>query len=277
VTKTSHFQVNGDQLIALAYAQATSYAEELRQLYTEQRAARAELERKIVELEQAQTQLRAYARDVEDTYRRLQKTYLETLDSLALVVEQRDGITGGHCQRVASYAASLGEVLNLSEEARRDLHYGSLLHDIGKIGVPDAVLNKPGTLTAEEWQIMRRHPEIGAKMVEGVEFLRPALPIILAHHERYDGSGYPKGLRGKEIPLGARIFQVADALDAIVSDRPYRGGQSLQAALEEIHCHAGAQFDPMVVEALDQIAPTLALLPANYGLHALDLDGGPDV
>jgi HD-GYP domain-containing protein (c-di-GMP phosphodiesterase class II) len=258
-----------ERAIEVAYAQATSYAEELRQLYVEQRATRAELERKVEELEQAQAQLREYARDIAETYRRLQQTYLDTLDSLALAVEQRDNMTGGHSHRVAHYAGVLGETLGLSNETRRALNYGSALHDIGKIGIPDAILNKPGRLTEQEWLIMRRHPEIGARMVERVEFLQPAIPIILTHHERYDGQGYPRGLREEQIPLGSRIFQVADALDAIVSDRPYRRGQSLEAALVEIRHHAGSQFDPRVVEALEQVAPSLEILPANYGVREL--------
>ena len=249
------------------YAQATNYAEELRTLYKEQRATRAELERKVLELEQAQAQLREYARDIAETYRRLQQTYLETLDSLALAVEGRDGMTAGHSHRVAHYAGVLGDALGLPASARRDLHYGSLLHDIGKIGIPDAILNKPGKLTDAEWEVMRRHPEIGTRMVAGVAFLRPALPIILAHHERWDGRGYPRGLAGEAIPLGARIFQVADTLDAIVSDRPYRRGQPLEAALAEIRRHAGTQFDPAVVETLERLAPNLEILPATYGLR----------
>ena len=249
------------------YAQATNYAEELRALYNEQRATRAELEQKVLELEQAQAQLREYARDIAETYRRLQQTYLETLDSLAAAVEGRDGMTAGHSHRVAHYAGVLGDTLGLPSSARRDLHYGSLLHDIGKIGIPDAILNKPGKLTDAEWEIMRRHPEIGTRMVAGVEFLRPALPIILAHHERWDGGGYPHGLAGEAIPLGARIFQVADTLDAIVSDRPYRRGQPLEVALAEIRRHAATQFDPMVVEALEHLAPTLEILPSTYGLR----------
>jgi HD-GYP domain-containing protein (c-di-GMP phosphodiesterase class II) len=189
-------------------------------------------------------------------------------------VEQRDHHTAGHSHRVAYYANVLGEALQLSSEARRDLRYGSMLHDIGKIGVPDAILNKPGELTASEWSAIRQHPQIGAQMIERVEFLRPALPIILAHHERFDGGGYPRGLRGEAIPLGARIFQVADALDAIISDRPYRRQQSLEAALAEIRRHAGSQFDPAIVETLERIAPDLPLLPADYGLKSRPLDSG---
>lgn len=264
-----------EQALERAYAQATSYAEEMRRLYRAHRAARDELERKVQELERAQAQLREYARDIAEMYRRLQRTYLATLDSLVLAVEQRDNLTAGHSHRVAHYAGRIGEVFGLTGEERRALYYGSLLHDIGKIGIPDAILHKPGELTGAEWEIMRRHPEIGARMVEHVEFLRPALPIILAHHERYDGAGYPRGLKGEEIPLGARIFQVADTLDAICSDRPYRRGQPLEAALAEIRRHAGTQFDPVVVEALEQIAPNLELLPADYGLRGLEVIARP--
>jgi putative nucleotidyltransferase with HDIG domain len=265
-------QRQAEQASGLSYAQATSYAAELRRLYRQQRDARAELEQKVNELEQTQAQLREYALDIANTYRRLQQTYLETLDSLVMAVEQRDNNTAGHSHRVAYYANLLGEALGLSSEARRDLRYGSMLHDIGKIGVPDAILNKPARLTKAEWAMIRRHPEIGARMVEKVEFLRPAVKIILAHHERFDGGGYPKGLRGEQIPLGARIFQVADALDAIISDRPYRRPRSLDAALSEIRRHADTQFDPLVVETLERIAPALSLLPADYGLKSASLE-----
>ena len=256
-----------ERMLEQVYDQAASYAVELRQLYRERRAQQAELEQKVAELEQAQALLREYARDIAETYHRLEQTYLETLDSLALAVEHRDGITGGHSHRVAHYAGLLGRQLGLPEPDRRNLYYGSLLHDIGKIGIPDSILHKPGRLTEAEWAVMRQHPEIGARLVERVEFLRPAVNIILTHHERYDGQGYPRGLRGECIPLGSRIFQIADTLDAIVSDRPYRLGQSLEAALDEIQRHSGSQFDPLVVEALQSIAPGLDLLPAGYGVR----------
>jgi putative nucleotidyltransferase with HDIG domain len=127
---------------------------------------------------------------------------------------------------------------------------GALLHDIGKIGIPDAILRKPGPLTEEEWTIMRQHPRIGYEMLKQIDFLKQAVPIILHHHERFDGRGYPAGLAEDQIPLGARIFAVADTYDAITSDRPYRKGRSHATAVEEVRKGCGTQFDPLVVEAL---------------------------
>ncbi len=133
------------------------------------------------------------------------------------------------------------------------LERGGLLHDIGKIGIPDVILLKPGPLTDEEWQIMRQHPEIGARIVANVPFLSDVIPIIRGHHERWDGSGYPQGLRGEQIPLLARIFAVADAFDALISDRPYRKGIFLKTALAYLKEHAGTLFDPEIVAAFIQM------------------------
>jgi len=131
-----------------------------------------------------------------------------------------------------------------------DIQRGAYLHDIGKIGVPDAILRKPTPLSFDEWTIMKRHPEIGKNIIEGIDFLRGSVPIVYCHHEKYDGSGYPRKLTGEEIPIEARIFAVADALDAITSDRPYRQAMSVNRAKSEIRRQSGAQFDPVVVEAL---------------------------
>jgi HD-GYP domain-containing protein (c-di-GMP phosphodiesterase class II) len=130
-----------------------------------------------------------------------------------------------------------------------DIYRGALLHDVGKIGIPDAILRKPGKLTTEEWVEMRRHPEIGYRILQGINFLEASREVVLSHQECYDGSGYPRGLKGKEIPLGARIFSVVDTLDAMTSDRPYRKALSQQAAREEIRKFSGTQFDPDVVQA----------------------------
>jgi HD-GYP domain-containing protein (c-di-GMP phosphodiesterase class II) len=138
-----------------------------------------------------------------------------------------------------------------------DLAHGVLLHDIGKIGIPDAILLKPGKLTQEEWSIMRRHPEIGKRLIENVPFLRGAIPVVYCHHEKYDGSGYPQGLRGEEIPLGARIFAVVDAFDAMTFDRPYSKAISFEGAKTEIKRCVGAHFDPAVVEAFFRVPEDL--------------------
>jgi HD-GYP domain-containing protein (c-di-GMP phosphodiesterase class II) len=132
---------------------------------------------------------------------------------------------------------------------RAELARGALLHDIGKLGVPDAILLKPGPLTAEEWVEMRRHPQIGWNVIKSIDFLRSAAEFVLSHHERWDGGGYPRGLRGEQIPLGSRIFMIADTLDAMMSDRPYRKRTTLASARKEIARCAGTQFDPRCVEA----------------------------
>jgi len=135
------------------------------------------------------------------------------------------------------------------------VYRGALMHDVGKIGVPDAILLKPASLTEEEWAFMRRHPALGCRILAQVPYLRPAARIVLAHHERWDGGGYPRGLKEENIPLGARIFALCDTYDAIISDRPYRKGQSPDAAFAEILRCAGEQFDPKVVEAFEALFP----------------------
>lgn len=173
-----------------------------------------------------------------------------TLEALIKALELRDHETEGHSRRVVQYSLSLAQKLGVPESQLVPIMRGALLHDIGKIGIPDAILKKPGPLTAEEWVVMKQHARIGYEMLHQIEFLSQATPILLYHHERFDGTGYPEGLSGEAIPLGARIFAVADAYDAITSDRPYRKGRSHQVALDEIKAGAGRQFDARVVKAL---------------------------
>jgi putative nucleotidyltransferase with HDIG domain len=170
------------------------------------------------------------------------------LEALLAALDTRDTETEGHSERVAAYTMLIAQRLNLSEEELPHIERGALLHDIGKIGVPDHILYKPGPLTPDEWEIMKQHPVVGYKMCMKIEMLRPAAPIVLHHHERWDGKGYPYGLSGEEIPLGARIFAIADTLDAMTSDRPYRKALSFAQAREEIERCAGAQFDPELVK-----------------------------
>ena len=185
----------------------------------------------------------------------LEGAYRTTLKALVTALETRDSETHGHSERVVAFSLRLGREMDLSEEELTSLEFGSLLHDIGKIGVPDAVLRKPAPLTEPEWYEMRKHPIHGEQILCGIEFLGGAARVVAQHHERWDGTGYPVGLRGVEIDLNARIFAVADAFDAITSDRVYRVGKSYEAAARELQEWAGTQFDPAVVEAFRRVRP----------------------
>src|SRR5581483_8156217 len=165
----------------------------------------------------------------------------------------RDVETAGHSDRVVAYSLRLGRQLGLSNNELIALEQGALLHDIGKIGVRDSILLKPGALSADEWVEMREHISHGLRIISGIDFLRGATAVVGQHHEKYDGSGYPKGLRGEQIHINARIFAVADAFDAITSDRPYRPAAPYLEARKEIVAHARTQFDPKVVTAFLQI------------------------
>jgi HD-GYP domain-containing protein (c-di-GMP phosphodiesterase class II) len=175
------------------------------------------------------------------------------LKALAAALETRDTDTHGHSERVVSFSLRLGRELNLSEDELRSLEFGALLHDIGKIGIPDLILRKPAALTDEEWLTMRRHPVHGQQILRGIEFLEGAARVVGEHHEKWDGTGYPLGLRGEEIDLNARIFAVADAFDAMISTRVYRAGKPYTAVAEELQRNAGRQFDPAVVAAFMRI------------------------
>src|SRR5689334_9911672 len=183
----------------------------------------------------------------------LEGAYRSTLKALTAALETRDSETHGHSERVVSYSLRLGREYGLSSEDMKSLEFGSLLHDIGKIGVPDSILRKPAKLTEEEWVRMREHPLHGQQILRGIEFLQGAARVVAQHHEQWDGSGYPVGLRGNEIDVCARIFSVADAFDAITSDRVYRRGKSYEAAAQELDDWAGRQFDPKVVEAFHRV------------------------
>lgn len=170
-----------------------------------------------------------------------------TLTALHGLIAARDLGTGAHSERVLVYAVAVARAYGIPEAELRDIEHGVMLHDIGKIGIPDSILLKPGPLSPEEWKVMRTHPEVGRRLVEHIPFLAGAVPIVYHHHERWDGNGYPAGLRGEGIPLGARIFAVADSLDAMTFDRPYSRAVPLEAAREEIARCCGTHFDPSVV------------------------------
>ncbi|NPA06388.1 MAG: HD domain-containing protein [Chloroflexi bacterium] len=175
------------------------------------------------------------------------EAYDRTIEGWVQMLDMRDEETEGHTQRVARMAVALAKEMNFSDEELQHVRRGALLHDIGKISIPDRILRKPGPLTAEEWEIMRQHPERAYEILSSIEYLRPALDIPYAHHERWDGSGYPRGLKGKEIPLPARLFAVVDVYDALTSDRPYRKAWPQEKALKFIESKAGKWFDPDVV------------------------------
>jgi putative two-component system response regulator len=183
----------------------------------------------------------------------LEDAYRSTLKALTAALETRDAETHGHSERVVTFSLRLGRELGLDKAQMTALEFGSLLHDIGKIGVPDAILRKPAKLDEEEWARMREHPLHGQQILREIEFLEGASRVVAQHHERWDGSGYPFGLRGEEIDLNARIFSVADAFDAMISDRVYRRGRSYEAAAEELDNWSGRQFDPQVVAAFHRV------------------------
>jgi response regulator RpfG family c-di-GMP phosphodiesterase len=230
--------VDPDELLITA-----GRALERRQLIIERRQHQELLERRVAE---ATSELATTLHHLEDTYR-------ATLEALGSAIDTRDVGTHAHSRRVRGYSLAIARARGVPESELRDLEHGVLLHDIGKIGIPDAILLKPGPLTPAEWQVMRSHPEIGRRLIEKIPFLRGAVPVVYHHHERWDGTGYPLGLRGEEIPLGARIFALADALDALTFDRPYSRAISLEAAREEILCSAGTHFDPAVVASFMRV------------------------
>jgi putative nucleotidyltransferase with HDIG domain len=187
------------------------------------------------------------------TLEKLYMNYRATLRALAAALEARDVETKGHSERVVSYCLRLGKQIGLNDRQLITLENGALLHDIGKIGVPDGILLKRGALTEEEWTYMRRHVEYGAQIIRGIDFLEGASEIVAQHHERFNGSGYPNRMEGDQICLGARIFAVADAVDAMTSDRPYRAARSFDDAAEELIRCSGAHFDPIVVDAFTAV------------------------
>lgn len=186
-------------------------------------------------------------------YMDMKKVYLETIQALASAIEAKDPYTKGHSERVAKLAVAIAEELKMDNDLISNLHYAALLHDIGKIGIPEPILNKPCKLSEEEFAKIKVHPELGANIVKKVDFLLQASFFIRYHHERLSGSGYPEGLKGEEIPLGAQIIAVADVFDALTTDRPYRKAMTVEEALKEIEQASGVDFRPDVVRALKRV------------------------
>lgn len=182
----------------------------------------------------------------------LQQAYASSLIMLANAIELRDPGTRNHVERVRDHALAIARQLGWQDEQLNHLEYGSILHDIGKIHIPESVLKKPSKLTAEEWQFMRRHPTIGVELIKNVQYLAPAIPVIQFHHERWNGSGYPFGLVAEQIPLAARIVAVADSLDAMCSHRPYQKAMTQEEAYAEISANSGILYDPRIVQAFQE-------------------------
>jgi putative nucleotidyltransferase with HDIG domain len=221
------------------------------------RAALSERDREAAAKER---QLERYAADLRETFKQeraraqeLRRSYTATVRALSNAVEARDAYTGKHAERVAAYGLEIADTLGLRLVEQPELEFGFLLHDIGKVAIPDSILYKPGPLTAEERALMEQHPAIGAQIVRGIEFLTDAVDVVRSHHERWDGRGYPDRLAGEQIPLAARVFAVADVLDALTTKRPYRPASPLSHAREMITAESGSQFDPQAVEAFNRI------------------------
>jgi len=221
---------------------------------------RARLEQTERQANARQRQLERYASDLREVFKQeraraqeLRRSYIATVRALANAVEARDAYTGKHAERVAGYGMELARACGLEAEDSPQIEFGFLLHDVGKVAVPDAILFKRGSLTEEEYSLVRRHPVIGTEILRDVDFLGEGKLVVRHHHERWDGQGYPDGLAGESIPLAARVFAVADALDALTTDRPYRPASTYAVGRREIYDGAGTQFDPGVVDAYRQI------------------------
>jgi len=196
-------------------------------------------------------------KELRETITQLEASYDVTLEALGDALDLKDAETEGHSKRVTAYAIEIGRALGLSPESIRSLARGAFMHDIGKMAIPDAILLKPERLTAEETRLIREHSYLGFRMLRKIPYLMDAAEIVHAHQERWDGSGYPRGLKGEEIPLGARIFAIADTMDAITSDRPYRPARSMEVARQEIEAWSGRQFDPSIVKVFLAMPPAI--------------------
>jgi putative nucleotidyltransferase with HDIG domain len=257
----------------VALSQALSYARDLKSAYESARAREKELGQANERLRNGYQQSLQYALDLKRTYARLQRAILQSLLGLANALEAKDPCTRGHSTRVAALARQLALRMDLPRSVAETIAQSALLHDLGKIGVPESILRKSEPLTDDEWEIMRRHPVTGAQIVAPLEFFDDGAIIVRHHHERLDGSGYPDGLTGDGIPLGARIVAVADVYDALTSSRPYRPGLTHEEAIEHLHRESGRTLDPRVVSLLVEV---LEASPTHAENDETALDGAPD-
>jgi HD-GYP domain-containing protein (c-di-GMP phosphodiesterase class II) len=244
---------------------STTPEPELIHLRGEVAAMRAELDEREQESAANAVQLQRYAADLRETFKQeraraleLQQSYIVTVRALSNAVEARDAYTAKHAERVAAYGLEIARAMNVDLTHDPATEFGFLLHDVGKVAITDGILHKPGPLTREERSVMEQHPIIGANIVSEIPFLEgDATAVVRSHHERWDGAGYPDRLRGQEIPLAARIFAVADVLDALTTTRPYRTASPITAAREMIVADAGTHFDPTVIATFRDIPDTV--------------------
>jgi ribonuclease P protein subunit RPR2 len=231
-----------------------------RDLLDEIAALRKQVAEREAQAAAKEQQLERYAADLRETFKQeraraqqLSDSYMATVRALANAVEARDAYTGKHAERVAAYGLVIARAMGSRLADDPQSEFGFLLHDIGKLAVPDRILFKPEPLDEEERLAIERHPVLGCEILEGIDFLGDAKAVVRSHHERWDGGGYPDGLAGEDIPLAARVFSVADTFDALTTDRPYRRGRSIAEAREVIAAAAGTQFDPAVVEVFQKV------------------------
>jgi HD-GYP domain-containing protein (c-di-GMP phosphodiesterase class II) len=242
--------------------QAIKYSKELSTLYRKEKKASKELKEKLQSLSLSQKQSLLYAGELRKTYLKekqeaarlrqalkdIEETYESTLLALVNSLDVREHETHNHSQRVMEYTLEMARKAGIKRKELVDIGRGSLLHDIGKIGLPDSILMKQDDLTNRQWKEIKKHPSIGFRILKGIKFLEGASRIVLTHSEHFDGTGYPKGLKGEAIPTGARLFAVVDAFDAMTNDRPYRKAMDYEAARAEIKKYSGTQFDPWAVD-----------------------------
>ena len=201
--------------------------------------------------------LEARRLELEKANERMSSNYTETVLALSQALELRDRFTAGHSERVTAISLLIGRSMNLPPDQLYALRLGAMLHDIGKIGIPDAILHKPGKLDDAEWALMKTHPELGRRMIERIEFLRPAIDVVYCHHEKWGGGGYPRSISGEEIPLTARIFALADVFDALVTARSYKQPWAMDEVIREITRSEGSHFDPLVVQHFQLCIPAI--------------------
>lgn len=211
-----------------------------------------------MEINSEETELNKIKAELNNVQNKLEQAYMESIETLRYTVDAKDSYTKGHSERVSEYAVLLGKKLCINSDDLYTLRIGGLFHDIGKIGIPDSILTKNGKLTDDEYEQIKNHPSIGAKILSNASIFTDIIPIVKHHHERFDGTGYPDGLKGNEIPYMARIVAVADAFDAMASRRPYRDEVEIQKIIEQISNNKNSQFDPEIADAL------LDIIKNNY-------------